>query len=584
MTDRSSISMIRFGTRGSALARAQTDLVIRMLRRFHPEIECIPVVIKTEGDIDQTSPLTTIGGRGVFTSALQLALRRGQIDAAVHSAKDLPSERPPDLDLIAFPVREDPRDVFVSKHRRPLRELRPNPKIGTSSRRRSAQIQALRPDAVIVDLRGNVDTRLRKALETDLDGIVIAAAGVMRMGLADQITEYLPVEAMVPSPAQGALAVEIRAGETGPASFLAEINDPAVAQVVAVERSFLRGIGGGCTTPVGALATSEGSSVRLRTMLASDDGSRIERRDQTFPAAEAEAGAVALARQLLETVQPQPQPQPQPLAGKRVLVTRAVPDDPLVALLRAQGAEPVVLPTIQIMPTSNGAALDEAIDRVVGGHYDWIVFTSGNAVSVIADGLGNRALLADLRIAAVGRTTAAQLTGAGFTPDLVPNIATGEGLVAALTAQEMNGQRVLLPLSNLARETVQDGLRAAGAMVDVVEAYRTEQVAASEVDPNLLASVRRGEVDAAIFLSPSSVHGLVQMLGGDVDALQAAVIACIGPTTAAAAQRAGLTVAVLPPDSTVKELVTVLADYRGNEAQEERADVQPAGVREMAER
>jgi uroporphyrinogen-III synthase len=454
--------------------------------------------------------------------------------------------------------------------------LGPRPKIGTSSRRRSAQVLALRPDAVIVDLRGNVDTRLRKALETDLDGIVIAAAGVLRMGLADRITEYLPVEAMVPSPAQGALAVEIRAGETGPASLLAEINDPAVARVVAVERSFLRGIGGGCTTPVGALATSEGSSVHLRAMLASDDGTRVERRDQIFLAVEADAAAVALARQLLETV--------QPLAGKRVLVTRDVPDDPLVALLRARGVEPVVLPAIKIMPTSNGAALHDAVDRVIAGHYDWLVFTSGNAVSAIVEALGDRAAVPQLRIAAVGRATAAQLTEAGFTPNLVPNIATGEGLVAALTAQGMDGQRVLLPLSNLAHDTVRAGLVAAGATVDVIEAYRTEQVAASEVDSELLAQVRGGEVDAAIFLSPSSVHGLAQMLDGEIGALRSAVIACIGPTTAAAARDAGLTVAVLPPDSTVKALVTALADYRQNEAQEERADVQTAGVREMAER
>jgi hydroxymethylbilane synthase len=582
MTDRSSI--VRFGTRGSALARAQTDLVIGLLRRLHPEIECVPVVIKTEGDLDQTSPLTTIGGRGVFTSALQRALRRGEIDAAVHSAKDLPSERPPDLELIAFPVREDPRDVFVSKHRRPLRELGPNPKIGTSSRRRSAQVLALRPDAAIVDLRGNVDTRLRKARETDLDGIVIAAAGVLRMGLADQITEYLPVEAMVPSPAQGALAVEIRAGETGPASLLADLNDPAVARVVTVERSFLRGISGGCTTPVGALATSEGSLIRLRAMLASDDGSRIERRDQTFPAAEADAAAVALARQLLEAVQSPATPQPQPLNGMRVLVTRDVPDDPLVARLRALGADPVVLPVIRIAPTSHRASLDDAIDRVIAGHYDWLVFTSGNAVSVIMDALGNRAALPHLRVAAVGRATAALLTEAGFTPDLVPDVATGERLVAALTAQGIDGQRVLLPLSNLARDTVRAGLHAAGANVDVVEAYRTEQVAASEVDPELLARVRGGELDAAIFLSPSSVNGLVQLLDGDIEGLRSAVIACIGPTTADAARDEGLAVAVLPPDSTVKALVEALADYRQNDAQDERADVQTADVREMAER
>src|SRR5262245_16438692 len=157
--------VVRFGTRGSALARAQTDLVVARFCELHPEIDAIVVPIQTEGDRDKTSSLTVIGGRGVFTSALQNALRRGEIDAAVHSAKDLPTEGSSDLVIAAFPERADPRDVFVSKHGKPLAELPPNPVIGTSSRRRSVHILKVRPDARILDLRGNIDTRLRKAAE-----------------------------------------------------------------------------------------------------------------------------------------------------------------------------------------------------------------------------------------------------------------------------------------------------------------------------------------------------------------------------------------------------------------------------------
>jgi uroporphyrinogen III methyltransferase/synthase len=315
-------------------------------------------------------------------------------------------------------------------------------------------------------------------------------------------------------------------------------------------------------------------------MLASDDGARIERRDQSYRSDDAEMAAFNLARQLLDTVQS----PVGSLAGKRVLVTRGVPADPLITLLRVHGAAPLVLPTIQIKPTTNAAAVDTAIARLNTGDYDWLVFTSGNAVSVMLEALQKGPNRPGLRIAAVGPATAALLTQAGFTPDLVANPATGEALVAALVARGMAGQRVLLPLSNLARDTVPDGLRRAGAVVDVVEAYRTEPVAISDLDSDLLACVRRGEVDAVIFLSPSSVYGLARLLDGDFNALRTTTVACIGPTTAAAATDVGLTVSVVPGESTVEALVAALAENRQDDANEERAVEQAAGVREMAER
>ncbi|HEV2109689.1 MAG TPA: hydroxymethylbilane synthase, partial [Thermomicrobiales bacterium] len=194
---------IRLGTRGSALARAQCDLVRKLIRDQHPGIGVETVLIRTEGDADKHSPLTVIGGRGVFTSALQDALRLRRIDAAVHSAKDLPSQDAPGLRFAAFLAREDPRDVLVSRHGCSLAELPPAPLIGTSSRRRATQIRYARPDARVTELRGNVDTRLRKAHSGPLDGIVLAAAGITRMGWDPQISEYLPLDHFVPAPGQG---------------------------------------------------------------------------------------------------------------------------------------------------------------------------------------------------------------------------------------------------------------------------------------------------------------------------------------------------------------------------------------------
>src|SRR5215203_2598506 len=292
-------SLVRFGTRGSALALAQTDVVISAFSRIHPEIRSESTTIRTDGDVDKSSPLTVIGGRGVFTSALEEAIRRGVVDAAVHSAKDLPSESPNDMRLIAIFDREDPRDVLISRHGVPLIELPDRPVIGTSSRRRAVQVLAMRPDARIVELRGNVDTRLRKAAERNLDAIVLAAAGVKRMGWQDRIVEYLQLDRFVPSPGQGALAIETRANPVAPVHLLAELDDHAVSLPVRVERAFLRGVGGGCTTPVGAHVEWSGETLVLRCMLARDDGMHAVWRTECLQPAEAEAHAAALAGEML---------------------------------------------------------------------------------------------------------------------------------------------------------------------------------------------------------------------------------------------------------------------------------------------
>src|SRR3954465_4492209 len=201
---------IRFGTRGSQLALAQTRLTIERFQAIHPEIEAEIHVVRTTGDADRTSPLNEIGGRGVFTNELEEALLRGEIDAAVHSAKDLPSRVHPGAPIVAFPLRDDPRDVLATRHGLPLPQLPSHPVVGTSSRRRDAQIRRLRPDVRIENIRGNIDTRLRKAEGADYDAIVLAAAGVHRMGWQERIQEYFPVDVVVPSPGQGAIAVQTK--------------------------------------------------------------------------------------------------------------------------------------------------------------------------------------------------------------------------------------------------------------------------------------------------------------------------------------------------------------------------------------
>ena len=584
MTRGTQSGTLRVGTRGSALALAQTARVIALLRARTPELKVEPVSIRTEGDIDKTSPLAVIGGRGVFTSALEEALLHGAIDAAVHSAKDLPSERPTDLALVAFPEREDARDVLVSRHGGQLAELPPRPTIGTSSRRRALQVRLRRPDAQIVELRGNVDTRLRKAFETEVDAIVLAAAGVRRMGWTDRVTEELPLAWFVPSPGQGALAVEARAADGAVFPLLAALDDPTVSRAVRVERAFLRAVGAGCTAPIGAHAEAEGDALRLRVMLGSEDGDRAEWADERLDPALAEAQAAEVAARLLARLQATrtafvgarpgrngraavrtDESTRLPLAGVSVLVTRPrAQARSLSDALREQGAEPIELPTIRIDDPADFAPLDDALQRLARGGYDWLVFTSANAVGRVLGRMErlaiDRTALSRVRVAAVGRATAAALTARGVRVDVVPEQSVAEAVVAALGDRGIAGRRVLYPKADAAREVLPAGLRAHGAEVDAVDAYRTLQE--TDLDPAVRNRVLSGDIQVVTFASPSSVRGLKGLLGESFAAVARADVVCVGPVTAAAAREFGLPVHVVADDPTPRGVVEALVRHR----------------------
>lgn len=283
---------IRLGTRASQLARWQTAHIGSVLRAGHPELTCTEVTLSTEGDRDDRTPLPEIGGKGVFTEALEAALRAGEIDVAVHSLKDVPTDETPGLVLGGLCFRTDPRDVVIARAPVTVATLPPGARVGTCSTRRSAQLLALRPDLALAALRGNVDTRVRKALDGQYDAIVIAAAGVTRLGLGDAITEYLPLEQVLPAPGQGALAVQCRADDPEVLALVRTLDDPEVRATTEAERGFLEGLGGGCAAPIAAHARVEdsaaGQRVVLRGLVASLDGTRVIRVEM--------AGAVANAR------------------------------------------------------------------------------------------------------------------------------------------------------------------------------------------------------------------------------------------------------------------------------------------------
>lgn len=288
------------GTRGSRLARRQTELVVQSLRALHPDIQFQLHEVRTEGDRRSQVSLSQIGGQGVFVKELEAAVLRGEADLAVHSLKDVPIDIAPGLTLAAIPQRADPRDALVSRGEATLATLPAGARIGTGSGRRAVQLRVRRPDLTPVDIRGNVDTRIRKVDEGEVEAVVLAVAGLERLGLLERAAEVLSPDVMLPAVGQGAIVVEARADDTQLLDLLAGIDHRETRLASEAERAFLRRLGGGCRLPFGALAEIEGSTVRARGFISDAEGAHIYRGKVSGPTAEAESVGVRLAERLLE--------------------------------------------------------------------------------------------------------------------------------------------------------------------------------------------------------------------------------------------------------------------------------------------
>jgi hydroxymethylbilane synthase len=288
---------LRIGTRGSKLALAQTKLIAHRLQLAHPLIQFELVEIKTAGDKDQASPLSAGEGVGWFTSALQDALREGEVDIAVHSYKDLPTKRPEGLIIAAVPLREDPRDALVAQRKMTLKGLPIGAIVGTSSPRREAQLRAIRPDLELRPIRGNVDSRIAQVENGDFHATVLALAGLRRLGVEAQASEIFGLYDILPAPAQGAIAVECRVDDGVTRRLLTAIDDPQLRLVVTAERSFLAAIDAGCSFPAGAYAEHFGSTLKLHALLANEG--RIVRSKMSGPAETAAGLGRSLAAELM---------------------------------------------------------------------------------------------------------------------------------------------------------------------------------------------------------------------------------------------------------------------------------------------
>jgi hydroxymethylbilane synthase len=290
------VARLRIGSRGSRLALWQANHIQGLLRDRGHQVEI--EIIKTTGDKITDVALSKVGTKGMFTKEIEEALADNRVDLAVHSLKDLPTEISPEFEIAAIPERQDPRDVFCSVQYSSIEKLPQRARVGTSSLRRQAQLKALRVDLHIQPLRGNVDTRLRKLEEGEYDAIILAAAGLNRLGKTDFVKQTIPAEIMCPAAGQGALAIEIRAGDSSTSGHLAFLNNKFARETTTCERALLNSLGGGCQVPIGALAERRGGQLSLMGVVAHPGEGRILRARQQ--GTDAHELGVAVGKQLLD--------------------------------------------------------------------------------------------------------------------------------------------------------------------------------------------------------------------------------------------------------------------------------------------
>ena len=565
-------SVVHLGTRTSQLALWQTNHVVAELQRHWPQLQCELIHHVTQGDKRLDRPLPEIGGKGLFTAELEEALRQGEIDLAVHSLKDLPVEYPADLLIGAILSREDTRDVLVAREGWTLTTLPLGAIVGTSSLRRQAQLLATRPDLDVRSIRGNVDTRLRKVLTGEYHAAVMAGAGLSRLGLTEHITQWIAPDVMLSAPGQGALAVQCRADDTAIQALLAAIHDADAAATTTAERHLLFRLGGGCSAPIGAWAQIRHGQIDLRARIASVDGRRV------FDASGVGSDPYALAVDVAESLVSQGAQRAlrreiaadaPTLAGKRVVVTRPpgasasgaaeLPEGDFAAQLQRLGAETIVVPAIQLVPAQDLSALHDSLAQL--DKYDWVVFTSPNAVAFFwSQAMARKEPLqwATIKIAAVGSATQHALQAHGLHVDAVPKKFLGTEIVAALG--NVTGQRILLPRSGQGGRELPVALREQGALVDDIALYSPVPAPIDEAARTTLAH----GVDVVTFASGSAVRAFADALRDDArftDFWSKVVVACIGPTTAEVARSIGLSVHVVAEEHNAAGLAAALVTY-----------------------
>ncbi len=555
--------LLRLGTRGSDLAVAQSEAVADELRRAWPDLEVRLEVIRTTGDRQQDRALSTFGGKGIFTRELEEALLEGRIDLAVHSLKDLPGTLPAGLTLASPPQREDPRDCLVGP---PLSELPPGARVGTGSPRRRAQLLALRGDLRCLEIRGNLPTRIRKWKAGDFDALVLAQAGVNRLSLErlgltpDQVHPLEPEECL-PAAGQGLLGLEFREDDEITRARLQALAHPESTSAARAERAFLEELQGGCQAPVAALARPDAQGVCLEALVAAPSGQPVLRRRDWAAPEHSEALGRRVARELLASGARQwlpgaGSPERRPLEGRRIVVTRAADQaEELAELLSAQGALPLLVPTIRLEDPEDLAPLDQALTELEC--YDWLVLTSPNAPPRLRARLQTGHAELRARVACIGPSTARAVQEClGLKTDLLPQEYVAEGLLEAFEAHPLQGKRILLARAAEARDVLPRVLRERGARVDVVPLYRT--VPLEDLPGGTRQELLEG-VDL-VTVTASSVVRAFHRLTHDLLPPRTTPLAALGPITARTARELGYERVGVAPEATLEALVQTVTE------------------------
>lgn len=521
--------LVRIGTRGSALAMIQAGIVAGALRLAGTDVRIDTLVTKG----DRRAP-DTAWGEGAFVTAIETALLEGVVDVAVHSAKDVPTDEDHRLAIAAFLPREPAADVLVLPGGRRLGSLDGLPlgsRVGTDSPRRTAFLRSVRPDLRLHPLHGNVDTRLRRLDSGETDALVLAAAGLRRLGREDRISFVLPASLVPPAPGQGALAVQVRASDTVTRRLVTRLDDAVTRRAVEAERSLLAASGGGCRAPLGAFAVVEGDRLEIHAGFATPDG-RIAVHARQCGDGRLDSHLIAST---LAELGDRAATGAARLGAPRVVVTGPHPGSAATTLaLVDRGLTPVPVPCIATVP-ADPAAADRVIERLSSA--TWVVVTSTAAVGALAaaaERTGRSLSAAGPRWAAVGPATARALRAVGVTVSFTPDRGTGAALAETLPV--MAGGTVVLPRGDLADAALPVRLRERGAIVDPVVVYRT--IEAPETSRDLLRAALADPPRAVVMTSASTVRGWLRLAGdtGATATARSMPVVAIGPSTAAEAR------------------------------------------------
>lgn len=562
---------IRIGTRGSKLALYQAYRVKEELEGKFSDQKFEIIIIKTKGDKILDVPLSKIGDKGLFTKELEYALFRDEIDMAVHSLKDLPTKFPKGTKLGAILNRGDFRDCLVSKDHKKLEDFDGSEVIATSSLRRKAQLLKINPKFKIVEIRGNVNTRIRKMEEGHCDAMIMAAAGLQRLEMGEHITEIFDPEVMISACGQGAIGIEIREEDAIIEKLISNINDKDSWLTAETERVFLSTLEGGCQIPVGCHCRIEGEKVVLKGFISSIDGSEFLCKTVEGNRADSYEHAKNLAndlfnsggKEILDEIRSENivnETTSSSLKGKRIISTRPLEiSDDLPNILKDCGAEVIALPMIELL--SSVLTEDERYSLTNLADYNWVFFTSKGGVSSFFKQLievnGDTTLPKQLQIAVIGEKTALELEYYGYKASFISSGNNSEEFITEFKSTlDLKNQNLLFILGNLANDYLIDQMKQ-GNNVKRINTYQNN--CPSKIDSSILNYLKTNEYDLIVFTSPSTFNNLIKFI--DHDVLKTLKIASIGSTTSKAITNAGLKPLLTARQSSTDGLKAAILDY-----------------------